>query len=174
VFGAQGKPENSIARQVFLQLEKARPNDPKVAYLSGYWRSVAGQNREAVRYFQRAVTLDPLYLSAWRQLSYQGEYLTPAQRDRATLKLLELDPRGIHDVHGGGVSFAVQGDYKGLWKTTAAVLPIKTPRLKANFPLPASQQNTNGLSWNTWDLITRPSGAIANQDFVTQISVLTA
>ncbi len=172
VFG--GQQENGIARQVFMQLEKARPNDPKIAYLSGYWRSTAGQRREAAHYFQRAVALDPLYLSAWRQLSYTSEFLTPLQSDQATLKIIELDPRGVHGLYGGGVSFAVKRDYQGLWETTQNVLPLKTPRLKANFPLPASQQNTSGESWNEWDLVTRPASAIANQFFVSQLSTITA
>lgn len=166
VFG--GQQNNSIARQVFLQLEKARPNDARIAYLSGYWRNTAGQTREATRYFRRAVALDPQYLSAWKQLSYSTD-LTPAQKDRATLRLLELDPRGAHEEYGG-VSFEVKRDFRGLWTTTRTVLSRKTSPLRANFRLPASQTEQDWNSYDLWTLVKSPADAIASQAFVRQLT----
>lgn len=160
VFG--GKLQNSIAKEVFLQLEKARPNDPKIAYLSGYWRSTAGEDKAATSYFRRAVQLDPLYLSAWLKLR-SSQYLTPLQQDQAVLQLIKLDPRGFHQgSYNEGVSFHVKQDYKGLWTTTEQVLARKNVASTARFPLPKVVRS-GYQSYSTWDLVKKPGDAIAYQ-----------
>jgi tetratricopeptide (TPR) repeat protein len=173
VFG--GKMQNSIAKEVFLQLEKARPRDAKIAYLSGYWRSTAGEEKAATTYFRRAVTLDPLYLSAWVKLRGMGQYLTPMQQDQATLQLIKLDPKGMHQGdYSYGLSFAVKQDYRGLWATTAQVLTRKSVVSKANFALKNSSRVQWSMEYGSWEQVKKPADAIAYQSFVMNLSNLLA
>lgn len=160
VFG--GTKSEPIARRVFRQLEEAQPNNAKVQYLAGYWRMSAGQDQAATKYYQRAVKLDPLYLSAWKKLAENKTYQTPLQQDAATLAVLRLDPASQHDDYGA--SFEINQDFAGLWGVTKAVLPRIRPNLKANFALPKS--HNEGESYNTWELVTSPANAIARQKFV--------
>lgn len=168
VFG--GKEQNSLARTVFLKLEKARPNDAKIAYLSGYWRQTSGMAKEAVHYYERAVKLDPNYLSAWKKLTELPDSLTPQQIDRATLNLIRLDPGGHHD--GYGVSFEMKGNYWGLWKMTQAVLPRNAPQSKANFLLKSAPDEFEWNDYDTWALVRKPADAIACQPFVRHVAGL--
>ena len=165
-FGCEGVFGNAksepIARRVFRQLESAQPDNAKVQYLAGYWRMSAGQYREATTYYQRAVALDPLYLSAWKKLADNKTYLSPLQQDAATLAVLRLDPASQHDDYGA--SFEIKQDYRGLWRTTQTVLPRIRPNIKANFPLPKSSDM--GESYNIWELVNSPANAIARQSFV--------
>jgi hypothetical protein len=170
VFG--GVQQNGIAREVFLQLEKASPHNPKVAYLAGYWRQYSGQDKDAIRYYEKAVRIDPDYLSAWKQITNFGQTLTPQQSDRATLRVIELDPRGTHDSYGG-VNYNVKRDYRGLWSTTSKVIPRIAPQSKADFALMGSVNDENWNSYSTWELVKKPADAIAGQDFVRKVSVLT-
>ena len=166
VFGdAKSEP---IARRVFRQLESAQPNNAKVQYLAGYWRMSAGQTQAATKYFQRAVKLDPLYLSAWKQLASNKAYQSPLEQDAATLAVLRLDPASQHDDYGA--SFEINQNFRGLWSVTKAVLPRIRPNLNANFPLPNS--SNTGESYNTWELVTSPANAIARQSFVDEVNQL--
>lgn len=163
VFG--GQKTEPIARRVFAKLEKARPNDPKVAYLAGYWRQSAGKSREAMAYFWRAVTLDPLYLSAWKTLRHSP--LSEAQRDRVQLALLRLDPRAVH--LKDGVDFQVQRDFRGLWNTTQAIAPRRNNRYNPQFALKAGKSDRLG-AYLAGDEIHTPAEAIAAQQFVEDLN----
>ncbi len=167
VFG--GTKSEPIARRVFRQLEAAQPNNAKVQYLAGYWRMSAGQEQAATKYYQRAVKLDPLYLSAWKRLAESKTYQTPLQQDAATLAVLRLDPASQHNDYGA--SFEINQDFDGLWDVTKAVLPRIRPNIKANFPLPKS--HNEGESYNTWELVTSPANAIARQKFVRSLDDIT-
>lgn len=168
-FGCEGVFGNTksepIAQRVFRQLEVAQPNNPKIQYLAGYWRQTAGKYKEATRYFQRAVKLDPLYLSAWQKLSDNNLYQTPLGQDAATLAVLRLDPTENHDPYNYGYSMDIKRNFRGLWDVTKEVLPRKNPDLRANFPLPKSR-DTGGESYGTWELVSSPANAIARQNFV--------
>ena len=172
-FGCEGVFGNAktepIAQRVFRQLETAQPNNPKVQYLAGYWRMSAGQYQQSTRYFQRAVALDPLYLSAWQKLKGNTRFLTPLEQDSATLAVLRLDPSGQHDDYGQ--SFEINRDFRGLWEVTEAVLPRIRPNLKANFKLPKSS-DSGGDSYGMWELVTSPANAIARQNFMRSLSAL--
>ena len=184
VFG--GKESESIARRVFLGLETARPNDPKVAYLAGYWRYSSGKNAEAARYFSRAVALDPQYLSAWKKMGELKNELSPLQHDRAILALIRLDPRGKHtsfdggddgfgggddfDDYDGGVTYEIERDFRGLWRVLRAAAPRRDFQYHAVFPLKNSQGQ--GESSNSGAEAASPAAAIARQSFVRHVSAL--
>lgn len=174
-FGCEGVFGNTqsepIARRVFRQLEVAQPNNAKVQYLAGYWRQTAGQGKEATRYFQRAVKLDPLYLSAWQKLNDNSTYQTPREQDAATLAVLRLDPSGQHDPYGYGYSMEIKQNFRALWQVTEAILPRKNLDLRANFPLPKSS-DANGESYGLWQLVNSPANAIAQQEFVRTLDYL--
>ena len=171
-FGCEGVFDNPksqpIAKRVFLQLEKAQPSNPRVAYLSGYWRQMAGQPAEATRDFERAVKLDPLYLSAWKQLQNSSASLAPLQRDAATLAVLKLDPTGQHN--SGNPPFQIERDYRGLWQVTAAALPRRNSELLAGFALPRSSPTAQDDTPRGWNAVTSPANAIARQGFVARLS----
>ena len=168
-FGCEGVFGNTksepIAQRVFRQLEVAQPNNAKIQYLAGYWRMSAGKYREATRYFQRAVKLDPLYLSAWQKLDDNNLYQTPLEQDAATLAVLRLDPTENHDPYNYGYSMDIKRNFRGLWEVTKEVLPRKKNDLRANFPLPKSS-GTGGENYGMWELVNSPANAIARQSFV--------
>lgn len=94
----EGEQAQTIAEEVFGRLIRQTPEKPQVHYLYGYLLSAKEQYREAVPHFERAVELDPDYLSAWESLQAAARHvhLSIEKRDRATLNLLRLDPLGRH------------------------------------------------------------------------------
>ena len=90
-----GQRAQSAAERVFGQLAEKQPENPRVHYLLGYLRMEEDRNTEAAVEFREAVRLDPDYINAWKQLASNTD--DPAERGRAQLNLLRLDPRHKHD-----------------------------------------------------------------------------
>lgn len=93
-----GDEPQSIAESVFKALLEETPEIPQVHYLIGYLRDYQKRDVEALKHFQDAIKLDPLYLNAWKKiasLSNQMEMSTQ-QRDELALTIFNLDPLGNH------------------------------------------------------------------------------
>ena len=88
----------SIAEEVFQNLIEQQPQNPQVHYLMGYLHDTQGRLPEATEHYRRAVELDLQYLNAWKELSHSSRQLPMSrkQRDRITLKIIELDPLRRH------------------------------------------------------------------------------
>lgn len=126
----------SIAEEVFEQLAKQRPNDPKVHYLLGYLRSSQDRNTEAVKSFRRAVELDPDYINAWKSLIRYGSdgLLTSEEVDDVALNILRLDPLGRHT----GRDFSRVHDLAAAWKAIEAANKLMPEPVTKLLPLTAS------------------------------------
>lgn len=115
----QGAAQQSLAEKVFRQLLAKDPKKPQISYLLGYLNKERGRYPDALKYFGNSVRLDPQYLNAWKHLHELGKhfYVAPRERDRARLKLLELDPRQRH------VRYELDsvGDLAGLWRAVSEV-----------------------------------------------------
>lgn len=93
-----GPSAQLVADEVFTRLLNSNTTKPQAPYMLGYLRKEQGRFEEAVVLFRRAIAMDALYLSAWRQLNDLGDktYIDAAERDIARLRLLELDPGQQH------------------------------------------------------------------------------
>lgn len=97
-FGCEGtfsdKDALKIAAQVLTDAAAKNPNNPQTHYLLGY---ISADNEAlAIKEFQRAVELDPLYLNAWVHLVNYGKQLPKEFTEKAFLTLLHLDPSQRH------------------------------------------------------------------------------
>jgi len=94
----EGAEQLTLAEEVFSQVLMKDPKKPQAHYLLGFLNKERGRYPEALKRFRESVALDPEYLNAWKHLNELGGriYVEPRQRDRARLKLLELDPRQRH------------------------------------------------------------------------------
>jgi anaphase-promoting complex subunit 8 len=69
VLYVKGKqPELSILAQHVFELDRYRPESCNVI---GNFYSLRGEREKAISYFNRAVRLDPHYLSAWTLLGHE-------------------------------------------------------------------------------------------------------
>jgi tetratricopeptide (TPR) repeat protein len=93
-----GPGAQAVADEVFTRLVSSNSAKPQAPYMLAYLRKEQGRYEDAVVLFRRAIAMDALYLSAWRQLNELGEktYIDAAERDIARLRLLELDPNQQH------------------------------------------------------------------------------
>jgi tetratricopeptide (TPR) repeat protein len=93
-----GPSAQAVADEVFTRLLDGNTTKPQAPYMLAYLRKEQGRFEEAVVLFRRAIAMDALYLSAWRQLNELGDktYIDAAERDIARLRLLELDPAQKH------------------------------------------------------------------------------
>lgn len=103
-----------IAEQVFTQMLDSDPMKPQVHYMMGYLKKEQNKPNEAIKYFRKAVALDPLYLNAWKQQNEIGKnnYMEGWESDIAALKMLELDLFQRHVK----VDLSNIGDLEGLWQ----------------------------------------------------------
>lgn len=131
-----GERAQSVAERVFSRLAEERPEQPQVWYLNGYLEQERGRYDEAIRYFEKAVALDPDYLNAWSKIASVGRaiHLDRSIRDRATLQLLRLDPLQRHvQADLGGMS-----DLRALWKAVEDAAARQPERREKLLPLPAA------------------------------------
>lgn len=93
-----GASAQAVADEVFTGLLNSNASKPQVPYMLAYLRKEQGRYEDAVALFRQAITLDALYLNAWRQLNELGEktYIDASERDIARLRLFELDPQQRH------------------------------------------------------------------------------
>lgn len=130
----QGPEQQTLAERVFIRLLAKDPHNPQIHYLLGYLDKERGRLGEATKRFGESVQLDPEYLNAWKHLNELAKhfYVAPRERDRARLKLLQLDPRQRH------VRYELDsvGDLEALWKAASALpRPAEPGPL---YPLPKS------------------------------------
>lgn len=94
----EGPSAQAVAEEVFSGLVNASTTRPQAPYMLGYLRKEQGRYDDAAVLFRRAIAMDAMYLSAWRQLNDLGgkTYLDPGERDIARLRLFELDPLQRH------------------------------------------------------------------------------
>jgi tetratricopeptide (TPR) repeat protein len=142
-----GREAERIAETVFKQLIQESPEKPQPHYLLGYLRQQQGRYAEALVHFRAAVQRDPDYLNAWQHLqSLPGN--TQADRDRATLNLLRLDPEGRH-VRTDLVDVS---DLRALWAAAEAASRLAPPPTPTTlYPLAASKETLDRLEMLTGD-----------------------
>ena len=111
-FGCEGafntETAQSIAEEVFTEILADDPENPQVHYLMGYLKDA--QDMDSLPHYRRAVELDPLYFNAWSKLARLESPETEEEidlRERANLKLVELDPFGYHSSPDWGVIFDI-------------------------------------------------------------------
>ncbi len=141
-FGCEGVFDNpkgqTIAERVFTRLVSAQPNKPQIHYLLGYLKAEQGRFEEASASINKAVTLDPDYLNAWKKLQdLQEHLLLPVRRrDEIILNILRLDPLARHV----SPNVSKMSDLPSLWKAAekaAALVPVTPKQL---LPLTVSQR----------------------------------
>ena len=129
-----GERAQGVAEKVFNQLVAKQPDNPRVHYLLGYLRGEQDRDAEAAQSYREAVRLDPDYINAWKQLASTTD--DPADRDRAALNLLRLDPRRKHD----SADLKTVGDLRALWPAVEAAAKFAVPSAPADlYPLAASK-----------------------------------
>lgn len=107
-----GDLAQTIAEKVFASLTTSAPDKPQVHYLLGYLRSEQGRTVEALASYRRAVTLDPDYLDAWKQMALlagDGK-VSAAKRREISGAILRLDPLQKH------VRAEPLGDLRDRWR----------------------------------------------------------
>lgn len=88
----QGPMAQSIAEQVFSDMLKDDPKNPRLQYLMGYLKDSQGNSEAALSHYWEAVKLDPDYLNAWKKL-LQYNTLSKEQGTKTVEALIRLDPR---------------------------------------------------------------------------------
>jgi tetratricopeptide (TPR) repeat protein len=113
----QGPGPQGIAGEVFIDLEKKEPQNPRVHYLLGYLFEEQGRYSDALVRFREAVQIDGSYLNAWKHLAGLNEhiYVNATDNEVSTLKLMELDPRQRHTTY----EVSKVGDFGQLWSVAA-------------------------------------------------------
>lgn len=127
-----GEKAQLTAERVFNKLAAEHPENPRVYYLLGYLRNEQERPADAVPPFREAVRLDPDYINAWKQLAAVTD--DPAERDRAQLNLLRLDPRRQHD----SANLTEINDLPTLWRAVEAAAKFTLPPPGRIYPLAAS------------------------------------
>ncbi len=130
----RGKAAENIAENVFLELMKKTPNKPQVHYLLGYLRDEQERYAEALVHYREAVTLDPDYINAWRQIQSLGEHFALPQALRNTAGLnrmrLQSDVNVLSEVT----------DLRAVWAAVQTARTANPPRKRAPvYPLAASK-----------------------------------
>ncbi|MFO1451014.1 MAG: tetratricopeptide repeat protein [Opitutaceae bacterium] len=133
-----GDQPQAIADEVFERLLQQDATKPQLYYLRGYLREEQERHAEAAALYRQAVTLDPLYLNAWRKLAVLAGKLNfaPQERDDLILKQLELDPGG----RTGLPDLSSVADLPRLFHAIAAAKQamVDLPSTEKLWPLPAS------------------------------------
>ena len=186
-FGCEGvfqsEQSRSVAENVLLRLEKTPPVRPQVYYLLGELRETQGRFQEALGYFQQAVQSDPGYLDVWSKIYGLREhvFLPPAEQDRVSLRMLEMDPLQRHF----GCDPDNVTDLKGLWTVLEKNRRFDVPAPTSLFVLTASQARVAqakgeagqpGMEFEypdygymRWHGVPEPGEAIAGHSMVRQI-----
>jgi len=114
-----GERAQNIAEKVFAELAVKLPNRPQVFYLLGYLRSAQGRNPEAADHYRQAVTLDPDYLNAWKNLQGLSDEieLPTKEQETAALAIFRLDPTGHH----AQPNMQAISDLRKFWGTICAI-----------------------------------------------------
>ncbi|MDR1284567.1 MAG: tetratricopeptide repeat protein [Opitutaceae bacterium] len=91
-----GPATQAIAEETFDKLSRRQPGRPQYAFLTGILREEQGRTAEAVKFYQRAVQIDPFQLGAWGRLAglLDRTDLSAKERDEVFFNILELDPAG--------------------------------------------------------------------------------
>ncbi len=134
----EGKPQQTIAEEVFTRLAKETPEKPQVHYLLGYLYEEQGRVPEALAAYWEATRLDPDYLNAWKRwLSLAAGGGAPsAAVDTAVLALIRLDPQGQHVSQE---KWSQLDSPKLLWESVEAANAKRPQSPTALYPLKASQ-----------------------------------
>ena len=130
----RGDVAETAAENVFQELLKKMPNKPQVHYLLGYLRNEHGRYAEALIHYREAVTLDPDYINAWRQIHTLGESIALPQslRNSAALNQMRLqnDASVLKEVT----------DLRAAWAAVQTARAANPPRKKVSlYPLAASK-----------------------------------
>ena len=139
-FGCEGVfrsgNSRSAAERVLTGLEKDGPKRPQVYYLLGQLRESQERLTDSYAYYKKATEMDPGYLDAWEKLAglSQRLFLSQAERDALSLRMLALDPVQRHAC----VSVSEVYDFKGLWNAVAANQKYAWKAPKTIYPLKAS------------------------------------
>jgi tetratricopeptide (TPR) repeat protein len=134
-----GKTAQSIAERVFKGLIQKNPKHPQTYYLMGYLEDSRNRDDAALKYYKKAVELDPLYLNAWKKIVSTGakpNKETLQFKQQAALQLLKLDPQARQTSRGDNLSFRLKEAYGIL-----AAAPVVSSDVQLSFPLPASAEN---------------------------------
>ena len=182
-----------FSSQVFTRLVKQQPAKPQIHYLIGYLRESQHQYPEALEAFQQAVTLDPDYLNAWKNILdiHNHMYLPREIRDQAIFNALRLDPLGKQFYCPVGQAT----DLAQLWKVFTEHRPQKIDipesiyRLKASSKkleeqeLALKKANLSGInsyneyyygtsSWDDGSKSDTPGELIARNDIISSLCEL--
>ena len=132
-----GERAQGIAEKVFTALAAQPGAKPQIHYLLGYLRGQQGRAPEALASYRRAVTLDPDYLNAWKNIAALGDEmrLPAADADAAVLNQIRLDPLNRH----GGRGTQRVADLKALWQAVEAAGKLRPAPHGDLYPLAASK-----------------------------------
>lgn len=118
-FGCEGAfssdTAKTIAGRVFSKAIAEKPDHPQNYYLMGYLAEARDQPEEAVKYYQKAVELDPEYINAWVKITEAD--IVPSDENlalqrKAKLNLIKLQPRKISNGDVGPLNFQIQEIYQ--------------------------------------------------------------
>lgn len=106
----------NIADSVFSRMLEEVDSDPKTQYMMGYLRQEQGKYDEALKHFRAAVQIDPLYLSAWKQMQNVSKkiHVDAAEANAVAIKIRELDPLKRH----GSFDYSNVTDLRSLWNVS--------------------------------------------------------
>ncbi|AHF93021.1 hypothetical protein OPIT5_25250 [Opitutaceae bacterium TAV5] len=126
-----GPATQAIAEETFDKLSRRQPGRPQFAFLMGILREEQGRTTEAVKFYQRAVQIDPFQLGAWGRLAglLDRTDLSAKDRDEVFFNILELDPAGRYF----RPDLSRVSDQERLWKQLD-----KNERRRATVAIPAT------------------------------------
>lgn len=132
----KGKRAESIAERVFKRMLEERPEQASLHYLMGYLKESQGDADAALRFFQKAVEIDPLYYNAWQHIQSLSAHQanSPELAATAYAAMLRIAPRRSL----GRMSNMELSTLGAVWGELENILPLLPERRDAIFPLSAS------------------------------------
>jgi anaphase-promoting complex subunit 8 len=99
------RPELSLLAREFHRIEKYRP---ETCCIIGNYYSLREEREKAVIYFQRALKIDPTYLSAWTLMGHEYiEMRNTTAAVNAYRSAVDIDPRDYRAWYGLGQTYEV-------------------------------------------------------------------
>lgn len=130
------KSGQELAEKVFQDLLSSDTNKPQAFYMMGYLKKTQDDYTSAWAFFQKAATMDPNYINAWKEMNkVQRELVVnQADYDDIIVNLIRLDPM----VHHVDIDEHTVRDLKALWDTTKVAGDLVIPKTKSIHRLNAS------------------------------------
>jgi len=138
-----GEKAQGVAEKVFTRLAEEKPDSPQVHYLLGYLREEQGRPEEAMKAFQRATTLDPDYLNAWKKIADLSDQLplTTDERNSIALNIARLDPFSRQS----SLDLTGVTDLAAVWTILSERDKLFKPMPKDLYPLKAAQKSIEAM-----------------------------